>query len=83
TFEALKKIQPKEGRKSTIHLTHCQFNAYGGTNWNDFESGAPDVAEYLNSNDHITVDAGQVIFGKAPTTTMTADGPWVECDYLA
>ena len=76
TFEALKKIQPKKGRDSTIHLTHCQFNAYGGTNWNDFESGAPDIAEYLNSNNHITVDAGQVIFGKAATTTMTADGPW-------
>ncbi len=76
TFEALKKIKSKEGRDSTIHLTHCQFNAYGGNNWNDFESGAADIAEYLNSNNHITVDAGQVIFGKAATTTMTADGPW-------
>ena len=76
TFKAVEKIKPKKGRKSAFHLTHCQFNAYGGTNWGDFESGAADIAEYLNSHDHITIDAGQVIFGKAATTTMTADGPW-------
>ncbi|UCC21126.1 MAG: formylmethanofuran dehydrogenase subunit A [Promethearchaeota archaeon] len=76
TFEALKKIQSKNGRDSVIHLTHCQFNAYSGTNWGDFASGAADIAEYLNSNKHVTVDMGQVIFGKAATTTMTADGPW-------
>lgn len=76
TFKALKKIQSKEGRDSTIHLTHCQFNAYGGTNWGNFESGAADIVEYLNSHKYVTIDAGQVIFGKAATTTMTADGPW-------
>jgi len=76
TFKAVDKIKPKTGRKSAFHLTHCQFNAYGGTNWGNFESGAADIAEYLNSHNHITVDAGQVIFGKAATTTMTADGPW-------
>ncbi|MFW9773157.1 MAG: formylmethanofuran dehydrogenase subunit A [Candidatus Thorarchaeota archaeon] len=76
TFKAVEKIKSKKGRKSCFHLTHCQFNSYGGTNWGDFESGAADVAEYLNSHDHVTIDAGQVIFGKAATTTMTADGPW-------
>ncbi|MFX0083484.1 MAG: formylmethanofuran dehydrogenase subunit A [Candidatus Hodarchaeota archaeon] len=76
TFEAVGKIKTKEGRDSALHLTHCQFNAYGGTNWGDFESGAADIAEYLNKHNHITIDAGQVIFGKAATTTMTADGPW-------
>jgi formylmethanofuran dehydrogenase subunit A len=76
TFETVEKIKAKEGRKSCFHLTHCQFNAYGGTNWGDFESGAVDIAEYLNSHEHVTIDAGQVIFGKAATTTMTADGPW-------
>ncbi|MFX1418884.1 MAG: formylmethanofuran dehydrogenase subunit A [Promethearchaeota archaeon] len=76
TFKAVEKIKAKQGRKSCFHLTHCQFNAYGGTNWGDFESGAPDIAEYLNSHNHVTIDAGQVIFGKAATTTMTADGPW-------
>ncbi|MFX1374415.1 MAG: formylmethanofuran dehydrogenase subunit A [Promethearchaeota archaeon] len=76
TFKAVEKIKSKEGRTSAFHLTHCQFNAYGGTNWGDFESGAADIAEYLNSHNHVTIDAGQVIFGKAATTTMTADGPW-------
>jgi formylmethanofuran dehydrogenase subunit A len=76
TFKAVEKIKSKEGRKSCFHLTHCQFNAYGGTSWGDFESGAADISEYLNSHDHVTIDAGQVIFGRAATTTMTADGPW-------
>jgi len=76
TFKTVEKIKSKEGRKSSFHLTHCQFNAYGGTNWGDFESGAADITEYLNSHEHVTIDAGQVIFGKAATTTMTADGPW-------
>jgi len=76
TFKTVEKIKPKEERKSSFHLTHCQFNAYGGTNWGDFESGAADITEYLNLHDHVTIDAGQVIFGKAATTTMTADGPW-------
>ena len=76
TFKAVEKIKSKKGRDSTFHLTHCQFNAYGGSNWGDFESGAADVAEYLNTHNHITIDTGQVVFGKAATTTMTADGPW-------
>ena len=76
TFKAVEKIKSKSGRDSSFHLTHCQFNAYGGTNWGDFESGAADIAEYLNSHKHVTIDAGQVVFGKAATTTMTADGPW-------
>ncbi|MHA2008743.1 MAG: formylmethanofuran dehydrogenase subunit A [Promethearchaeota archaeon] len=76
TFKAVEKIQPKNGRDSVVHLTHCQFNAYGGTNWGDFESGAADIAEYLDKHKHITIDAGQVVFGKSATTTMTADGPW-------
>lgn len=76
TFQTVEKIQSKSGRDSSFHLTHCQFNSYGGTNWGNFESGAADIAEYLNSHKHITIDAGQVVFGKAATTTMTADGPW-------
>jgi formylmethanofuran dehydrogenase subunit A len=76
TFEAVGKIKTKKGRDSALHLTHCQFNAYGGSNWGDFESGAGDIAKYLNSHNHITIDMGQVVFGKSATTTMTADGPW-------
>ena len=76
TFKVIEKIQAKKGRDTSFHLTHCQFNAYGGKNWGDFESGAADVAEYLNSHKNVTIDIGQVIFAKAATTTMTADGPW-------
>jgi len=76
TFKAVEKIKAKKGRDSNLHLTHCQFNAYGGSNWGNFESGAADIAEYLDKHNHITIDAGQVVFGKAATTTMTADGPW-------
>ncbi|MHA1705543.1 MAG: formylmethanofuran dehydrogenase subunit A [Promethearchaeota archaeon] len=76
TMKAVEKIKPKGEREVVLHITHCQFNAYGGTNWNNFESRAPKVAEYLNSHKHISIDVGQVIFGKYATTTMTADGPW-------
>ena len=57
-----------------VHITHAQFNAYGGTGWGDIASGAPEVAAYVNSHRNVTVDMGQVVFG--PVTTMTADGPW-------
>lgn len=57
-----------------IHITHAQFNSYGGTSWADFRSEAPRIAEYVNSHKNVTVDVGQVVFGEA--TTMTADGPW-------
>jgi formylmethanofuran dehydrogenase subunit A len=57
-----------------MHITHAQFNGYGGTDWTDIRSGAPELAEYVNAHENITVDMGQVVFG--PVTTMTADGPW-------
>lgn len=74
TFRTLEKITPTTGRKNVMHLTHCQFNSYGGSNWGNFESAADKVAEYLNSHNHVTIDIGQVIFTN--TTTMTGDGPW-------
>ena len=61
-------------RKATLHMTHVQFNAYGGTGWKDFCSDAAEIAEYINQNDDVTIDIGQV--GFANTTTMTGDGPW-------
>ncbi|MFX1410859.1 MAG: formylmethanofuran dehydrogenase subunit A [Promethearchaeota archaeon] len=78
TFELTKNIKPKSsvGRKTTFHCTHVQFNAYSGTNWGNFASGASEIAEYVNSHNHITIDAGQVVFTKYATTTMTGDGPW-------
>ena len=76
TFKICENIKPSNGRERSIHITHCQFNAYGGTNWGDFESGASEVADYVNSHKHISIDNGQVVFTKYATTTMTGDGPW-------
>jgi formylmethanofuran dehydrogenase subunit A len=39
-------------------------------------SGAADIADYVNSHKHMTLDSGQVVFTKYATTTMTGDGPW-------
>jgi formylmethanofuran dehydrogenase subunit A len=60
--------------KPVIHITHCQFCAFKGDDWRTFESGAEDIAKYVNARSHVTLDMGQVIF--TDTTTMTADGPF-------
>ncbi|MHA1594944.1 MAG: formylmethanofuran dehydrogenase subunit A [Candidatus Baldrarchaeia archaeon] len=74
TMEAVKDITPAEGRKRVIHITHVQFSAYAGDSWRNFASGAADIADYVNKNEHVSIDIGQVIF--TDTTTMTADGPF-------
>jgi formylmethanofuran dehydrogenase subunit A len=60
--------------KPVIHVTHCQFSAFKGEDWRTLESGAGEIAHYVNCRSHVTLDMGQVIF--ADTTTMTADGPF-------
>ncbi|MEM3458890.1 MAG: formylmethanofuran dehydrogenase subunit A [Candidatus Bathyarchaeia archaeon] len=60
--------------KPVIHITHCQFSAFKGDDWRTFESGAEEIANYVNAHSHVTMDMGQVIF--TDTTTMTADGPF-------
>jgi formylmethanofuran dehydrogenase subunit A len=60
--------------KPVIHITHCQFSAFKGDDWRTLESGAEEIANYVNSHSHATLDMGQVIF--SDTTTMTADGPF-------
>lgn len=72
TLEAVKDI-PASRDRQVLHVTHMQFSAYGGTGWRDFESKAPEIAEYFNRHDQFTMDMGQLIFGSA--TTMTADAP--------
>jgi formylmethanofuran dehydrogenase subunit A len=62
------------GDKPVIHLTHCQFSAFKGDDWRTLESGAEEIANYVNGHRHVTMDMGQVIF--TDTTTMTADGPF-------
>ncbi len=57
-----------------IHITHIQFNSYGGEDWATLSSAAPEVAKAINRFKGVSCDLGQVIFGEA--TTMTADGPW-------
>ncbi|MGC9517608.1 MAG: tungsten-dependent formylmethanofuran dehydrogenase subunit FwdA [Methanomicrobiales archaeon] len=85
------KVDPVTGSRDTVvYATHVQFHSYGGSNWRDFVSEAPTVADYVNKNDHIVIDVGQVTLDE--TTTMTADGPmeydlhslnglkWANCD---
>jgi len=60
--------------KPAIHITHCQFSAFKGSDWRTLESGAGEIANYVNNYSHVTLDMGQVIF--TDTTTMTADGPF-------
>jgi len=60
--------------KPAIHITHCQFSAFKGDDWRTLESGAEEIANYVNNHTHVTMDMGQVIF--TDTTTMTADGPF-------
>jgi formylmethanofuran dehydrogenase subunit A len=72
TYDLVKEIKPYGGRQ-TMHATHTQFHSYGGTTWADFESKAGAIADYVNKNEHMTIDIGSIILGD--TTTMTADGP--------
>jgi formylmethanofuran dehydrogenase subunit A len=79
TIDSLKlaenvKAKNKFGREQVMHSTHIQFHSYKGENWGNFESGAKEVMDYVNSNKAITVDLGCVTMDE--TTTMTADGPF-------
>ncbi|MEM3726592.1 MAG: formylmethanofuran dehydrogenase subunit A [Candidatus Bathyarchaeia archaeon] len=75
TLETLKCVEDlADGDKPVIHITHCQFSAFKGDDWRTFESGAEEIANYVNAHSHLTMDMGQVIF--TDTTTMTADGPF-------
>lgn len=72
TLRAVENIAASRDRQ-VLHVTHMQFSAYGGTGWRDFESKAPEIADYFNRHQQFTMDMGQLIFGSA--TTMTADAP--------
>jgi formylmethanofuran dehydrogenase subunit A len=70
TLETMRALEGHRG-----HMTHIQFHSYGGgdADENTFNSKVAPLAEYVNANPNITVDVGQVLFGK--TTSMTGDGP--------
>lgn len=72
TMECVENLANGDG--SSIHITHCQFSAFSGEDWRTFDSGAEEIARYVNTHKHVTLDVGQVIF--TDTTTMTADGPF-------
>jgi len=75
TLETMKCVENMaNGDKPVIHVTHCQFSAFKGDDWRTFESGAEEIAKYVNSHSHVTTDMGQIVF--TDTTTMTADGPF-------
>ena len=70
TLETMKTVA---GQKA--HLTHIQFHSYGGGGENESTlcSRVGPLAEFINSQNDVTVDVGQVMFGR--TTSMTGDGP--------
>lgn len=69
----LETMRALEGRRA--HLTHIQFHSYGGgiDDQGTFCSHVPQLADYVNAHENLTVDVGQVLFGE--TTSMTGDGP--------
>ncbi len=69
----LETMRALEGRRG--HITHIQFHSYGGREGDEstFHSKVVPLAEYVNTHPHVTVDVGQVLFGK--TTSLTGDGP--------
>jgi formylmethanofuran dehydrogenase subunit A len=75
TLETMQSVEDlAQPNKPSIHVTHCQFSAFKGEDWRNLESGAEEIANYVNCHSHVTLDMGQIIFTK--TTTMTADGPF-------
>ncbi|MEM3027961.1 MAG: formylmethanofuran dehydrogenase subunit A [Candidatus Bathyarchaeia archaeon] len=80
TLKAVKRLGYGCEGKSLIHITHCQFNSYGGESWLTLSSEAEAIAKYVNRNPYVTIDLGQPIFADA--TTMTADGPFQYSLYL-
>jgi len=80
-LDAIKDIKGHNGRKHICHLTHMSFETLAmhedekaKPDWKWVSSGGLEFAEYVNKNDHFTVDMGQITFG--PATTMTGDGPF-------
>lgn len=70
TLDSMKSLDGHKG-----HITHIQFHSYGGGDGDEdtFSSRVTELADYVNSHENVTVDVGQVMFGK--TTSMTGDGP--------
>jgi len=70
TLDTMRTLEGHRG-----HMTHIQFHSYGGGDGdeNTFNSKVVPLADYVNEHKNLTVDVGQVLFGR--TTSMTGDGP--------
>ncbi len=67
----LETMRTAEGRRA--HITHIQFHSYGGELNKNPLSAAKEISDFINENDNISADVGQVMFGQA--TIMTGDAP--------
>jgi len=54
-----------------MHLAHLQFYGYGTEGRRGISSAAPRLAERINSTPNVTIDVGQVMFGR--TVTVSSD----------
>ncbi len=61
----LETIKGLEGLRA--HLTHVQFHSYGVEGDQRFSSGAAEIAEAVNRNPQISLDVGQIMFGRTVT----------------
>ncbi|MDB4895085.1 MAG: fhcA, partial [Firmicutes bacterium] len=68
----LETMRVLEGYRA--HIAHIQFHSYGGEDYATMSSKVPELVDYVNSHPNLTVDVGQVMFGRA--ITASADAPW-------
>jgi len=54
-----------------LHLAHLQFYGYGTEGRRKFSSAAARLAELVNATPEVTIDIGQVMFGR--TVTVSSD----------
>lgn len=71
TMDAVSDLASED--RPVIHITHVQFTGYTGWSWDTLGTGAEEIARYMNTHRHVSLDLGQIVFGDA--TTMTADAP--------
>jgi formylmethanofuran dehydrogenase subunit A len=69
----LQTMRALDGRRA--HFTHIQFHSYGGQPGepHSLSSMVEELAQYVNTHPGLTIDVGQVLFGR--TTAMTGDSP--------
>ena len=63
----LDTIAAAEGKP--LHLTHVQFHSYGQDGDRKFSSAAARIAEAVNRSRNVSIDVGQVMFGRTITTS--------------